>query len=361
MKQEARPHDAAYKSFFSDPAMVASLLQEFVPEELRGDMDFTSLERCFSSYVTDDLRERHDDVIWRIRRKNDWFYIYLLIEFQSTVDPWMAVRILGYTALLWQDLIKEGVIRSGDRLPPIFPIVLYNGGKKWTAARDVAELLTPVTGPLAAYQPRQKYFLVDEGQVPEEALSSGKGLATQLLRLERARTYEEILPVIDTLMQCLQAQEYAGLRRTFAVWINRVAQQAGIIDADETLTNLEEVRAMLMERAAQWKDEYIRQGVLMGRDEGIFIGREEGIFIGESRGISIGRTEGISIGETMGRRESAEFALRDLLEERFGALPEDVSSAIAGIDDVQKLRTLTRSILRVESLEAFMKELEKVC
>ncbi len=123
----------------------------------------------------------------------------------------------------------------------------------------------------------------------------------------------------------------------------------------KALSNLQEVRTMLMERAAQWKDEYIRQGVLMGRLEG----RREGISIGESRGISIGRAEGISIGEHIGRKESAAFTLRDLLEARFGELPEEVASGIAGLDDVQKLRDLTRSILYVESLEAFMEELRK--
>ncbi len=374
------PHDAAYKNFFSDPEMVASLLQDFVPEHVRAEMDFTTLERSFASYVTDDLRERHDDIIWRVRwkkgDKESWFYIYLLLEFQSSIDPWMAVRILGYTALLWQDLIKEGSIKVGDKLPPVFPIVLYNGANNWTAARDTAELLPPITGPLAAYQPRQKYFLLDEGRVPEEELTASDGLVALLLRLERAKTYEEILPVIDALLLRLHEPRYAGLRRAFTAWINRVAQRAGIIGEDRALSDLQEVRTMLMERAAQWKGEYIQQGVIMGRQEGISIGRtegitigrQEGIAIGENRGISIGRqegrTEGISIGRregiSIGRTQEAEFALRELLEARFGLLPEEVSSAIAGIDDVQKLRELTRSVLWVESLDAFTDELKKI-
>jgi hypothetical protein len=32
--------------------------------------------------------------------------VYLLLEFQSTVDPFMAVRIMVYLGLLYQDLIK---------------------------------------------------------------------------------------------------------------------------------------------------------------------------------------------------------------------------------------------------------------
>ncbi|QWF72539.1 Rpn family recombination-promoting nuclease/putative transposase [Methylomonas paludis] len=34
-------------------------------------------------------------------------YVYLLLEFQSSIDHFMAVRILGYLALLYQDLIRS--------------------------------------------------------------------------------------------------------------------------------------------------------------------------------------------------------------------------------------------------------------
>ena len=47
--------------------------------------------------------------------------------------------------------------------------------------------------------------------------------------------------------------------------------------------DLREVDAMLEERVAQWKDEYIRQGVMIGKAEG----RAEGISIGETRGLGL--------------------------------------------------------------------------
>jgi len=330
------PHDTGYKNFFSNSEMVGSLLRDFVPEKLLGKMDLSTLERCFSSYVTDDLRERYDDIIWRVKWKKDnkdsqeesWFYIYLLLEFQSSVDPWMAIRILGYMALLWQDLIREGSIRSGDKLPPVFPIVLYNGGSKWTAARDVADLLMPLPAPLAAYQPRQKYFLIDEGRIPEEELTASNGLVSLLVRLERVKTHEEMLPVVDALILRLQDHKYDSLRRAFAIWVNRVAQRAGIIGEDKAISSLQEVRTMLMERAAQWKGEYIQQGVLIGEARG------------ESKGVRL--------------------ALCDLLESRFGMLPEAVSSSVNEITDTQKLLSLNRSALQTASLEAFLEEVKKV-
>lgn len=56
----------------------------------------------------------------------------LLLEFQSREDPWMAMRILAYTALLWQDLSKTGAVSEKEGLPPVFPIVIYNGASRGT-------------------------------------------------------------------------------------------------------------------------------------------------------------------------------------------------------------------------------------
>ncbi|RRD68746.1 MULTISPECIES: Rpn family recombination-promoting nuclease/putative transposase, partial [unclassified Desulfovibrio] len=96
MGKERIPHDPAYKQFFSNPEMVESLLRDFVPADFVADLDFSTLERCSGSYVTDDLRERHDDIVWRVGwKKGSWCYVALLLEFQSTPDHWMALRILS--------------------------------------------------------------------------------------------------------------------------------------------------------------------------------------------------------------------------------------------------------------------------
>lgn len=99
--------------------------------------------------------------------------------------------------------------------------------------------------------------------------------------------------------------------------------------------DLREVDAMLEERAAQWKDEYIQQGVMIGRAEG--------------------RAEG----EAKGRAEGLGLALRDLLEARFGALPQDVVSSVASSSDSEILRKLMLFAIHAESLQAFTEQLKK--
>lgn len=66
--------------------MMADLLQDFVHEAWVHDDDFTTLERVSDSPISDDLRSHRDDLIWWVRWGTDWLYIYLLLEFQSTVE-----------------------------------------------------------------------------------------------------------------------------------------------------------------------------------------------------------------------------------------------------------------------------------
>ncbi|MBF0626332.1 MAG: Rpn family recombination-promoting nuclease/putative transposase, partial [Magnetococcales bacterium] len=184
--------DSGYKRIFSHPEMVRDLLVGFVKEEWIGQLDFTTLERVGGSYVTDDLRERMDDVIWRLRWGDEWLYIYLLLEFQSTVDPLMAVRMMVYVGLLYQDLAKSGQVKQGEQLPPVLPVVLYNGKPAWTVARDVGDLIATVPGGLDRYRPRMRYLLIDEVRYGDAELATMRNLAAALFRLEKSRSPEEI-------------------------------------------------------------------------------------------------------------------------------------------------------------------------
>ncbi len=132
---------------------MADLLRGFVRKEWVEQIDFATLERVSGSYVTDDLREREDDIIWRVRWGKDWLYVYLLLEFQSHVDRFMAVRIMTYLGLLYQDIIRGGSLTSGGKLPPVLPMVLYNGEPRWTAAEDTNDLIEKAPGGLAKYRP----------------------------------------------------------------------------------------------------------------------------------------------------------------------------------------------------------------
>ena len=93
-------HDASYKLLFSHAEMIKDLLQGFVPQSWVQALDFSTLEKVNASYVTDDLRDRHDDVVWRVRFQDHWLYVYLLLEFQSTLATGVADRVIQWQTVL---------------------------------------------------------------------------------------------------------------------------------------------------------------------------------------------------------------------------------------------------------------------
>ncbi|MES1242468.1 MAG: Rpn family recombination-promoting nuclease/putative transposase, partial [Acidobacteriota bacterium] len=113
-------HDHGYKLLFSHAALVADVLRGFVREDWVAELDFETLERVDGSYVFDDLRHRESDMVWKVRWRDRVLYVYLLLEFQSTVDPFMPVRSM--TAALFgmersrslEDLRRQVERLAGD-------------------------------------------------------------------------------------------------------------------------------------------------------------------------------------------------------------------------------------------------------
>ncbi len=169
-------HDSGYKALFSAPEMVRDLIMGFVPDDWLHTLDYRTLERVESSYITEDFRGRADDIVWRVKVGEDWVYLYILIEFQSSVDKYMALRMMVYQGLLYQDLIKQGAVLPDGRLPPVLPIVLYNGSQRWTAETDVSELIPPVPGLIERFKLKAKYLLIDENAYTESELASLQNL-----------------------------------------------------------------------------------------------------------------------------------------------------------------------------------------
>ena len=96
----ANEHDSGYKFLFSTPELVRDLILGFVPDEWLHSLDYRTLEIVPGSYVTEDLSKRSDDIVWRVKVGGEWVYLYLLIEFQSGVDKYMALRMMVYVGLL---------------------------------------------------------------------------------------------------------------------------------------------------------------------------------------------------------------------------------------------------------------------
>ncbi|MBF0463335.1 MAG: Rpn family recombination-promoting nuclease/putative transposase [Magnetococcales bacterium] len=314
-------HDLGYTKLFSHPRMIQDLVAGFIQEEWVAGLDFSTLEKVNPVYVTDDFRKRIDDLVWKIRWQGTdrWLLIYLILEPQSTMDALMALRHALYELLLYQDLLQSGIIPAGQKFPPVAPIVLYNGKDRWTAARDVSDLIEESPPGLEAYRPHMRYLLVDEHRYQHSDLVSMQNAVAALFRLEKSRSVADVRQVVRELILWLQDPQQQTLRRTFANWLSRILlprlskKNSAIPESIPEMNELEEVHAMLAETAEGWTREWKQEGLQQGLQQGRQQGRQEG------------------------RQEEASKILLRQLTRRFGDLSAGVREKInaAGLDDLE--------------------------
>lgn len=331
------PHDTGYKLLFSDPLMVRDLVQGFVEDPWLRQLDFSTLERVNGQYVTEDMRGREDDVVWRVRSGEDWVYLYLLIEFQSSDERFMALRMMVYVGLLYQDLIRQKQLGEDGLLPPVLPIVLYNGEPRWRAPTELAALLPRLPAFLTSLQPQMRYVLIDEGAYSNEALSGlPQNLAAAIFRLEQPQTPEMVRELIDELEAATRGEAYKTVRRVVTLWIRAALKRNRkypILLPE--LDDLQELRIMLSQRIEQWAEGFLATGRQEGRLEGRQEGRQEG------------RLEG--------RLEGEIRVLSRLLRRRFGDLPAWVEPRLNAASETQ-LALWSEAVLDAESLVAVFTE-----
>jgi len=265
-----KAHDHSYRLLFSHPDMVADLLRGYINQPWVEQLDFTTLSRAPDNYITDDLRERKDDIIWRVRWRDDerWLYIYLLLEFQSSSDSWMAVRVLTYVGLLYAEIIKAGDLTSAGKLPPVLPIVLYNGNEPWKGLTDISELIDRVPGGLDRYRPSLEYLLLDENAYADTPLPEVRNLVSALFSLENCRSPEDMQQLLERLIDWLALPQQLTLRRHFTIWLKRVLLPAKMDGINfNQLNDLQEINSMLSERVKSWKEDWMERRSAEARED----------------------------------------------------------------------------------------------
>ncbi|MBK1618605.1 transposase [Lamprobacter modestohalophilus] len=279
----AKHHDTGYKELFSHPELVQQLIEGFAPPEIASLMDFTTLKNHSGNYITPLFEERFEDVVWSVQVHwqgvTERLFLYLLIEFQSTVDPTMPLRMLHYVACFYQHLLKTKVTTTAQGLPPILPIVLYNGLERWHAAEDIDELVRP-TPPLflRAYQPHLRYYLIDEGRYTPEQLSAIDSPLSGVFEVEIASGDRASLQAaVDRLVRLILADpNKARLDALITRWLKRHLRRLGAkIDLTQVHSLIED-NAMLAENLQHWAERERLEGERIGIQKGERIGIQKG-------------------------------------------------------------------------------------
>lgn len=322
-------HDLGYKQLFAHPEMVRDLLAGFTPLACFRGLGADAFERVNASYVSEHFAERHGDMVWRVRLADHIVYVYLLLEFQSQAERWMALRMQVYVGLLYQDLVKRRELSVKANLPPVLPVVFYNGKAPWNATADLNELVADAPAELEQFQASQRYLLIDQHALDPAELVTARNLVATLFRLELSDFGSALKEVIAMLSVWLAGAEQAPLRRSIASWIKRLQERESprlVIPDVLSLLEDETMGERFQRKYATWEDAI------------------------EDRG----RQQGLEQGLEQGRTQAMRSVLKKLLVERFGELPSLAADRIDQAGEAEAERWIG-CVLAAESVDAVLR------
>ncbi len=297
------PHDLFARFTFGHPERAAAELRAVLPPQVVSEVDWSSLRRESGSVVDPELRETESDLLFSARlRSGRPLLLYVLLEHQSSVDRWMALRMLRYVVRQvehWRQQHPESAL-----LPVTIPLVMYHGPEgAWTAPRRVEELFEfPGEGEerehWRALVPRFEYLLDDLTAERAEVLLARPGpplarLAWLVLRYGRTGELARRLPEWTALFAQLQADpggsENLVVVIRYLLWVGDDAthEAAGrvlhsVMDAQQAEELMRSYSEELIERGRQ-------QGLEQGLEQGRLRERAEGVLrILSARGVHVG-------------------------------------------------------------------------
>ena len=119
-------HDAGYKRLFAQPHTVQDLLRGFAARDWSEALDFSTLTPVPASFVSHRLRQRHGDLVWKVRFRDEWLYLLVLLvplKLKGTaleslpgmeeVGPMLQDLVAGWVAEGREQGIEQG--RSEER------------------------------------------------------------------------------------------------------------------------------------------------------------------------------------------------------------------------------------------------------
>ena len=277
-------HDNLFHTAFSSPKGAAGLLAGVLPAELVRRIDLASLAPRSTKFTGPHLLTRHSDLLFAANLEGREVLIYVLIEHQSTNEPFMLVRLLLYMALTWDGYVRDE--KPARYLPPILPVVVHHSEGGWSAATRFEDVIDPAALELEGmlrYIPRFEMLLDDLSKATDEDLQRrGQALAQSLVlwALRDARNSERFFAHFRAWAKLLdEVAADPSEQRVFKALLRYISSVLGADWADQLRQLLLEL-APATERAMQtiaesWEQKGIEKGIEKGRVEGRVEGLQE--------------------------------------------------------------------------------------
>src|SRR5579884_381384 len=324
--------DRAIRQTLRHPANLRALLQQVVPALADG-FDCDRGRLLDREFPLDDWRRREADlpfeVPYRLGEEERPALVYVLIEHQSAEDPAMPLRLLYFVVLYWERQWRMWEQATAPKLPlrlsPVLPLVLYTGTGPWQNNRTLHDMLDEPAefhGFVPQWSP---LFWELGGHDADELLASGEA-------------WQEVLAVIRA-----QGADPPTFERIYVEALRRLAPVA----AHDRVRWYDLVRAIVS--WALWRRPGPERQTLLAAAQATQtdVDRQKEIgLMGQTIAESIWE-EGRLKGRAEGQLETLRGTLRQLLADRFSAVPEALVGRIESCSDVDRL---SAAVLRVSHI-----------
>ena len=125
-------------------------------------------------------------------------YVLSLIEHKSDIDYDVAMQLLRYMCVIWQEykvsqnkIREESSRRKNFRYPLIIPIVYYEGKRKWTADLNLKDRIE-FSEEMEKYIPDFTYQVVSVRQYTNEELSEKHDEMSLVMLINKIQTEEDL-------------------------------------------------------------------------------------------------------------------------------------------------------------------------
>jgi len=264
--------DKKFKELLNDKHIFLEFMKAFFPIEGLKEKDLIQEK---TDFISKDYTEKRSDVLYKIKKDGKEIYLYILVEHQSSIDQLMVYRFLNYMVKIWDHYIennKKGSKKKNFKLPPIIPILFYDGEKKWTPPIELKEKIKESEN-FKELIPNFKYHKIELNEIEEEKLLGLKNAMGTLLYLDKKIENKDILEVLEKsreIFEQFEETEKEKFRSHFYGFIKILSEKTDT-DIEEEIKHYEEVQEMYESFAKKYikeKEEAIRQGIQQGIQQG---------------------------------------------------------------------------------------------
>ncbi|MBN9344554.1 MAG: hypothetical protein BGO76_03440 [Caedibacter sp. 38-128] len=258
-KNRLSPHDRYIRSVFTNPKVVREFFEANLPDKVKAAIDLNNIEPQKESFINDKLKQQISDILFATKFNNEDGYLYVLLEHASTPDRMLPLRLVKYMSAIVDQHLKKS---ENNKLPIIYPMVLYSGQKPFPYSTDLFELYG-ANKDLAREIMGRPYKLVDLTQASDEELKKYFWFGAAALIAKHIKD-PDIMPTFKVAIDLFRKIESLGEKQYIEdyiyVTLSYIVEAADIKDKEafiETirkgLTEIDEDKIMTL--AEQWKQE----------------------------------------------------------------------------------------------------------